>query len=318
MSAKINQIDENYIKNIFIEVNEHIENYQNDFNKDSDSFESWAKTICQPKFKLIKNFIYLLEQNDISPQQKQQIFFIINQLLIINPNLSKQLKNHKTFPQILIDYIKQFNKEYHKNDIYAVGTLSYAFKIENYKDLMNLDIINIIFDCLNKVKEENVITNIIKLFIDINYTYKDNNDLNSNIFLQVFNDNENSNLFVEVILKILNQEKDNDCIQKILYCIKCLMDIKKKDIFYSKDLETFLDIAINMLETTELNELRLGILNILNNLTIFGEIYNIKYKMKELEDLLDDCSNNDIVSTEVQEISKKVIDNLKNNLKHEV
>lgn len=318
MSAKINQIDENYIKNIFIEVNEHIENYQNDFNKDSDSFESWAKTICQPKFKLIKNFVYLLEQNDISPQQKQQIFFIINQLLIINPNLSKQLKNHNTLPQILIDYIKQFNKEYHKNDIYAVGTLSYAFKIENYKDLMNLDIINIIFDCLNKVKEENVITNIIKLFIDINYTYKDNNDLNSNIFLQVFNDNENSNLFVEVILKILNQEKDNDCIQKILYCIKCLMDIKKKDIFYSKDLETFLDIAINMLETTELNELRLGILNILNNLTIFGEIYNIKYKMKELEDLLDDCSNNDIVSTEVQEISKKVIDNLKNNLKHEV
>lgn len=318
MSAKINQIDENYIKNIFIEVNEHIENYQNDFNKDSDTFESWAKTICQPKFKLIKNFIYLLEQNDISPQQKQQIFFIINQLLIINPNLSKQLKNHKTLPQILIDYIKQFNKEYHKNDIYAVGTLSYAFKIENYKDLMNLDIINIIFDCLNKVKEENVITNIIKLFIDINYTYKDNNDLNSNIFLQVFNDNENSNLFVEVILKILNQEKDNDCIQKILYCIKCLMDIKKKDIFYSKDLETFLDIAINMLETTELNELRLGILNILNNLTIFGEIYNIKYKMKELEDLLDDCSNNDIVSTEVQDISKKVIDNLKNNLKHEV
>ena len=140
--------------------------------------------------------------------------------------------------------------------------------------------------------------------------YKETDDINSNIFLQEFNKNENSNMFTEITLRILNQEKDNDFIQKILYCIKNLMDIKEKDIFYSKDLEIFIDIAINILESTEIIEVRSGILDILNKLTTFEEFYNIKYKRKEIKDLLEDCVKNDMVTTEVQEKSQNVLNNI--------
>ena len=86
MSLKTYQIDENYIKSMYQEITEHIENYQKEFNKDFETFDRWTKTVCQPKYKLIKNLIYLLEQNDTSFQDKQIIFSIFHQLLLINPN----------------------------------------------------------------------------------------------------------------------------------------------------------------------------------------------------------------------------------------
>ena len=217
MSLKTYQIDENYIKSMYQEITEHIENYQKDINKDFETFDRWAKTVCQPKYKLIKNLIYLLEQNDTSFQDKQIIFSIFHQLLLINPNISIQLKKFDCLPKILIDYLLEYKKENGKNDLFAVSTLSFSFQIEKYQDLINLDLIEILFDSLNQVKETNVIENLIKLFIEINYIYKSENDIKSNIFLKVFNQHENSNLFSEIILRILNNQKDFDFIQKILY-----------------------------------------------------------------------------------------------------
>ena len=317
MSLKTYQIDENYIKSMYQEITEHIENYQKDINKDFETFDRWAKTVCQPKYKLIKNLIYLLEQNDTSFQDKQIIFSIFHQLLLINPNISIQLKKFDCLPKILIEYLFKYKKENGKNDLFAVSTLSFSFQIEKYQDLINLELIEILFDSLNQVKETNVIENLIKLFIEINYIYKSENDIKSNIFLKVFNQHENSNLFSEIILRILNNQKDFDFIQKILYCIKCLMNIKEKDIFYSKDLEAFIDISINFLESTEIEELRTCILDILYILTKFDEFYNIKYKRKELQELLEDCSKNDMVSTEVQEKSQNILNNLNQKMKND-
>ena len=317
MSLKTYQIDENYIKSMYQEITEHIENYQKDINKDFETFDRWAKTVCHPKYKLIKNLIYLLEQNDTSFQDKQIIFSIFHQLLLINPNISNQLKKFDCLPKILIEYLLKYKKENGKNDLFAVSTLSFSFQIEKYQDLINLELIEILFDSLNQVKETNVIENLIKLFIEINYIYKSENDIKSNIFLKVFNQHENSNLFSEIILRILNNQKDFDFIQKILYCIKCLMNIKQTDIFYSKDLEAFIDISINFLESTEIEELRIGILDILYILTKFDEFYNIKYKRKELQELLEDCSKNDMVSIEVQEKSQNILNNLNQKMKND-
>ena len=105
MSSKIHQVDENYIKSIYKEINEHIEDYQKDFNKDSEAFDSWSKTICNPKYKLIKNLVYLLEQNETTFHDKQIIFSIFNQLLIINQNVGNQLKKFKYLPKILVEYL---------------------------------------------------------------------------------------------------------------------------------------------------------------------------------------------------------------------
>jgi hypothetical protein len=310
MSSKIHQVDENYIKSIYKEINEHIEDYQKDFNKDSEAFDSWSKTICNPKYKLIKNLVYLLEQNETTFHDKQIIFSIFNQLLIINQNVGNQLKKFKYLPKILVEYLLQFKQDNKKIDLCAVSTLSYSFNIEEYKNLLSIELIEIIFDSLIKVKEENVIQNFIRIFIEINYIYKDIKDLKSNLFLQVYNINEHSNLVPEIALRLLNQEKDNEFIIKILFCIKSLMDIKNKDVFYSKDLEAFIDIAINFLESTEINEIRCGIIDIIYNITRFDEFYNIKYKNSEIKDLLEDCINSDMVTQEIQEKSQKILENI--------
>lgn len=310
MSSKIHQVDENYIKSIYKEINEHIEDYQKDFNKDSEAFDSWSKTICNPKYKLIKNLVYLLEQNETTFHDKQIIFSIFNQLLIINQNVGNQLKKFKYLPKILVEYLLQFKQDNKKIDLCAVSTLSYSFNIEEYKNLLSIELIEIIFDSLIKVKEENVIQNLIRIFIEINYIYKDIKDLKSNLFLQVYNINEHSNLVPEIALRLLNQEKDNEFIIKILFCIKSLMDIKNKDVFYSKDLEAFIDIAINFLESTEINEIRCGIIDIIDNITRFDEFYNIKYKNSEIKDLLEDCINSDMVTQEIKEKSQKILENI--------
>ena len=310
MSSKIHQVDENYIKSIYKEINEHIEDYQKDFNKDSEAFDSWSKTICNPKYKLIKNLVYLLEQNETTFHDKQIIFSIFNQLLIINQNVGNQLKKFKYLPIILVEYLLQFKQDNKKIDLCAVSTLSYSFNIEEYKDLLSIELIEMMFDSLIKVKEENVIQNFIRIFIEINYIYKDIKDLKSNLFLQVYNINEHSNLVPEIALRLLNQEKDNEFIIKILFCIKSLMDIKNKDVFYSKDLEAFIDIAINFLESTEINEIRCGIIDIIYNITRFDEFYNIKYKNSEIKDLLEDCINRDMVTQEIQEKSQKILENI--------
>jgi hypothetical protein len=310
MSSKIHQVDENYIKSIYKEINEHIEDYQKDFNKDSEAFDSWSKTICNPKYKLIKNLVYLLEQNETTFHDKQIIFSIFNQLLIINQNVGNQLKKFKYLPKILVEYLLQFKQDNKKIDLCAVSTLSYSFNIEVYKNLLSIELIEIIFDSLIKVKEENVIQNFIRIFIEINYIYKDIKDLKSNLFLQVYNINEHSNLVPEIALRLLNQEKDNEFIIKILFCIKSLMDIKNKDVFYSKDLEAFIDIAINFLESTEINEIRCGIIDIIDNITRFDEFYNIKYKNSEIKDLLEDCINSDMLTQEIKEKSQKILENI--------
>ena len=310
MSSKIHQVDENYIKSIYKEINEHIEDYQKDFNKDSEAFDSWSKTICNPKYKLIKNLVYLLEQNETTFHDKQIIFSIFNQLLIINQNVGNQLKKFKYLPKILVEYLLQFKQDNKKIDLCAVSTLSYSFNIEEYKNLLSIELIEIIFDSLIKVKEENVIQNLIRIFIEINYIYKDIKDLKSNLFLQVYNINEHSNLVPEIALRLLNQEKDNEFIIKILFCIKSLMDIKNKDVFYSKDLEAFIDIAVNFLESTEINEIRCGIIDIIYNITRFDEFYNIKYKNSEIKDLLEDCINSDKVTQEIKEKSQKILENI--------
>ncbi len=310
MSSTRTKVDENYIEEIYEEINEHIEEVQKDFNKDSEAFDNWAKAICQPKYKLVKNLIYLLEKDEITFKEKHSIFSIFYKLLSINQHVSNQLKKYNTLPKILIDYIIQYKKEYGKNDLSAVNTLSYILDIDNYKDLINSDIIGILFESLTLVRDENDLQYLIKALIDINYIYKDLEDINKNLFLQVFDKSENSNLIGEITLRLLNQEQDIINILKILFCIKSLMSKEKKGTFYTKDLEAFIDIAIRFLESMENNELRCDILDILIKVTNYEE-FGIKYKIEELKDLMEECSNNDSVSKEAQEKSILIIDNLK-------
>ena len=100
--------------------------------------------------------------------------------------------------------------------------------------------------------------------------------------------------------------------------MKCVMDKEKKDIFYSKDLEAFIDITIRYLESTDNNELRCSILEVLQRITKFNEYFNIMYKTKEMQDLLDDYIKSDKVSEKAKNKSRSILNNLAKNLKRQL
>ena len=284
MTSKRQQLDEGYIKKIYQEICQHVEDFKKELKPDEQAFDNWAKIICEPRFKLIKNLVYLLEQNDTDFQDKEMIFSIFNHILLINPNS-------------------------------ANTALSYTFKMEQYQSLINLQLITILMDSLTIVKEQNVLESLIRILIDINSTYK---EIDKNVFLEAYHTNENAHLIGEVILRLLNGETNQSSIEKILYCMKCVMDKEKKDIFYSKDLEAFIDITIRYLESTENNELRCYILEVLQRITKFNEYFNIMYKTKEMQDLLDDYIKSDKVSEKAKNKSRSILNNLAKNLKRQL
>lgn len=312
MNSKRQQLDEGYIKKIYQEICEHVEEYKKELKPDEQAFDEWAKLVCHPKYKLIKNLVYLLEQEDTDFHDKEMIFSIFNHVLLINPSSANQMVKFDSLPKILVDYLFQYKKEKTKNDVCAITTLSYTFKLNQYEKLINLDLITIILDSLTIVKEQNVLESLIRILIEINSTYK---DINKNLFLDAYHTNENAHLVGEVILRLLNSETDQAKIEKILFCMKCLMDKEKKDIFYSKDLEAFMDIAIRYLESTENNELRSYVLEVLQRITKFKEYFHIMYKTKELQDLLDDYLKSDKVSKKAKNQSRIILNNLARNLK---
>ena len=311
MTSKRQQLDEGYIKKIYQEICIHVEESKKELKPDEQAFDNWAKIICQPKFKLIKNLVYLLEQDDTEFQDKEMIFSIFNHILLINPNSANQMIKYDSLPKILVEYLFKYKKEKGKNDVCAITTLSYSFKIEKYEKLINLELISIILDSLTIVKEQNVLESLIRILIIINSTYK---ELNKNLFLEAYHTNENAHLVGEVILRLLNSETNQEFLEKILYCMKCLMDKEQKDIFYSKDLEAFIDITIRYLESTENNELRCSVLEVLQRITKFNEYFIIMYKTKELQDLLDDYIKSDKVSEKAKNKSRIVLNNLVKNL----
>ena len=157
-----------------------------------------------------------------------------------------------------------------------------------------------------------VLESLIRILIEINSLYK---EVDKNLFLDAYHTNENAHLVGEIILRLLNSETDQTKLEQILYCMKCLMDKENKDIFYSKDLEAFIDIAIRYLESTDNNELRCYILEVLQRITNFKEYFHIMYKTKELQDLLDDYLKSDRVSENAKEHSRNILSNLAKNLR---
>ena len=315
MTSKRQQLDEGYIKKIYQEICEHVEEYKKELKPDEQAFDNWAKLVCEPKYKLIKNLVYLLEQNDTDFHDKEMIFSIFNHVLLINPNSANQMIKFDSLPKILVDYLFQYKKEKGKNDVCAITTLSYTFKITQYQQLINLELITIILDSLTIVKEQNVLESLIRILIEINSIYS---DINKNLFLEAYHTNENAHLVGEIILRLLNSETDQTKLEQILYCMKCLMDKENKDIFYSKDLEAFIDIAIRYLESTDNNELRCYVLEVLQRITNFKEYFHIMYKTKELQDLLDDYLKSDRVSENAKDHSRNILSNLAINLRRQL
>jgi hypothetical protein len=304
-------IDESYVKKLYQEIFEHIQEIKQN-PKSYIDHQNWAKKICEPKYKLIKNLTYLLEQNDINFKEKERILSILSYILLLNNNISNQITKNSTLDHIIIEFIYQYQKEFHKINIYGINVLSFVYHINNISSLINGIFVGILFNSLKIIEEQIVLENIVYMLIEINSLYK---KIENNPFIDEYHINENSYLIIEIILQFLNKEKDSKKIIKILVCLKNIFDKEQKDILRSKDMESFIDISIRHLESDDDNALIIAFLNIFIRLTKYNTYYTIMYKTKELQDICDEFIKSNKVSQSVQFKCGKVLKNIVKHLK---
>ena len=305
------QIDENYIKKLYQDIYEHLQEIK--INPQLyDIHQNWAKKICEPKYKLIPNLAYLLNEKETLFKEKEMIISILNSILQLNPHISEQMQKFPFLQNIIIDFILFYKKEFHKIHLNAINILSFIYSINYLSSLINGNLIDILFNSLKIIEEQNVLENIIYMLIEINSLYKENEN---NDFLKEYHISQNSYLIIEIILQFLNKEKDINKLLKILLCLKNIFDIEKKDIFKSKDLEAFIDIAIRQFESNSENALISGFLDIFIRLTKYNNYYDIMYKTKELQDILDEYIKSNKINENVKNKSAKILKNIVKHLK---
>jgi len=303
--------DENYIKKLYQDIYEHLQDIKLN-PKLYNEHQIWAKKICEPKYKLIPNLTYLLEQKDTEFKDKEMIISVINSILLLNPNISHQMLKFPYLQNIIIDFLFFYKKEFHKIHLFSINILSFIYNINYNSSLMNGPLIEILFNSLKIIEEQNVLENIIFMLIEINSLYKtiDNND-----FLKEYQINKNAYLILEIILQFLNKEKDINKLVKVLLCLKNIFDKEKKDVLMCKDLETFIDIAIRQLESNIDNKLVIGFLDIFVRITKYNNYYSIMYKTKEFQDILEEFIRNNKVNDIIKSKSGKILKNIVKNIK---
>ena len=289
-------IDEGYVKKLYKEIYEHLQEIKSN-PKLYIEHQNWAKKICEPKYKLIKNLTYLLEQKDIHFKEKEMIISILNYILLLNQNISNQIIKNYSLEVIIIEFLLFYKKDFHKINIHAINVLSFIYHIKNIFSLINGTFIEILFESLKIIEEQTVLENIIYMLIEISSIYK---KVDNNPFLEEYHVSENSYLIIEIILQFLNKEKNIDKIIKILKCLKNIFDKENKDILRNKDLECFIDISIRHLESSDDNNLIIAFLNIFIRLTKYNNYFSIMYKTKELQDILDEYIRSNKVNENVK------------------
>ena len=305
------KLDDNYIKKIYLEIYDHLQEIKLN-PKLYDDHQNWAKKICEPKYKLIQNLAYLLTQEGTLFKDKEMIISILSSVLLLNQNISHQMINYPYLQNIIIEFIYFFKKEFHSIHLNSINTLSFIYNINDISSFKNGTLIEILFNSLKIIEEQNILENIIYMLIEINSLYK---KFEINDFLNEYHINSNSYLIIEIILQFLNKEKKRIKIIKILLCLKNIYDKEQKDILRSKDLETFLDISIRQFETANDNNIIIGFLDILIRITKYNNYYNIMYKTKELQDILDEFIGSNTINDMIKNKSEKILKNIVKNLK---
>ena len=300
------KLDDNYIKKIYLEIYDHLQEIKLN-PKLYDEHQNWAKKICEPKYKLIQNLAYLLTQEETLFKDKEMIISIFSSVLLLN-----QMINYPYLQNIVIDFIFFCKKEFHSIHLNSINILSFIYNINDISSFKNGTLIEILFNSLKIIEEQNILENIIYMLIEISSFYK---KIEINDFLNEYHINSNSYLIIEIILQFLNKEKNRNKIIKILLCLKNIYDKEQKDILRSKDLEIFLDISIRQFETANDNNIIIGFLDILIRITKYNNYYNMMYKTKELQDILDEFIGNNTANDMIKNKSEKILKNIVKNLK---
>ena len=268
----------------------------------------WIKEISSPEFKLISNLLNYFLDDLTSTGMRENIFKILRKLYQLNTEVvAKQIRDNKDFTKAIIVHINEGDKSQKSDNCFYL--LTQLFTTEAYKDEINKEFIKALFDGLGIVREEEILTAIVVILIDINYKYKSGDN---NLFIEVHKENDNSRVLNEILLRVLNYENDENKQIKILKCLEDLMSNYDKSIFYESDLESFIDILIPKLQSTENNALKENLLQCLEKVTKYNEYYGQMYKVEEITELMEDFESAENQSEEARKISKQIVANITN------
>ena len=274
--------------------------------ENSKKYKDWIKDITNPDFHLISDLLNYFLDELTTTNMRENIFKIMRKLYHLNKNVvAPQINSNKDFAKAIVVHINQGDKSKISDNCFYL--LTKLFNPKSFKSEIDENFIKALFEGLSIVREEDILNDIVRILIEINYEYKDPNE---NLFLKVHKENENARVLNEILLRVLNNEKEDSKKIRILKCLDDLMSNQKKSIFYESDLESFIDILLPKLQMTDNNELKVKLLQCLDKVTKYDEYYGEMYKVDEITELMEDFEAADDQPEEIRSVSRQIVINI--------
>ena len=274
--------------------------------ENSKKYKDWIKEISNPNFNLISNLLNYFLDELTSTNMRENIFKIIRKLYHLNKSVVEpQINSNKDFGKAIVVHINTGDKSKISDNCFYL--LTKLFNKKSFESVIDESFILALFEGLSIVGEEDILNDIVVILIEINYTY---NNPEENLFLKVHKENENARVLNEILLRVLNNEHDDDMKIKILKCLDDLMGNQEKSIFYESDLESFIDILLPKLQMTDNNDLKKKLLKCLDRVTKYNEYYGEMYKVDEITELMEDFETSEDQPEEIRTICKQIVTNI--------
>ena len=274
--------------------------------ENSKKYKDWIKEISNPNFHLISNLLNYFLDELTSTNMRENIFKIIRKLYHLNKNVVEpQINSNKDFGKAIVVHINTGDKSKISDNCFYL--LTKLFNKKSFESVIDESFIVALFEGLSIVGEEDILNDIVVILIEINYTY---NNPEENLFLKVHKENENARVLNEILLRVLNNEHDDNKKIKILKCSDDLMGNQEKSIFYESDLESFIDILLPKLQMTDNNDLKKKLLKCLDRVTKYNEYYGEMYKVDEITELMEDFETSEEQPEEIRSICKQIVTNI--------
>jgi hypothetical protein len=274
--------------------------------ENSKKYKDWIKEISNPNFHLISNLLNYFLDELTSTNMRENIFKIIRKLYHLNKSVVEpQINSNKDFGKAIVVHINTGDKSKISDNCFYL--LTKLFNKKSFESVIDESFIVALFEGLSIVGEEDILNDIVVILIEINYTY---NNPEENLFLKVHKENENARVLNEILLRVLNNEHDDNKKIKILKCLDDLMGNQEKSIFYESDLESFIDILLPKLQMTDNNDLKKKLLKCLDRVTKYNEYYGEMYKVDEITELMEDFETSEEQPEEIRSICKQIVTNI--------
>ena len=274
--------------------------------ENSKKYKDWIKEISNPNFHLISNLLNYFLDELTSTNMRENIFKIIRKLYHLNKNVVEpQINSNKDFGKAIVVHINSGDKSKISDNCFYL--LTKLFNKKSFESVIDESFITALFEGLSIVGEEDILNDIVVILIEINSTY---NNPEENLFLKVHKENENARVLNEILLRVLNNEHDDNQKIKILKCLDDLMGNQEKSIFYESDLESFIDILLPKLQMTDNNDLKKKLLKCLDRVTKYNEYYGEMYKVDEITELMEDFETSENQPEEIRSICKQIVTNI--------